>query len=347
MDTPAPLTPLNRDFREYLLRRHASRGRQQRFRGTTRAEFEAWQPAAREALVRTLRMPEELDEPALTREPVDPGMQPWHWGQHDGSFRMERVCYPSFPGVRVPAYLLIPARLEGRAPGILCPPGHGRGMNQVVFENGIYKHYPCELARRGFVVLVPEHLGFGERMPTHFGEHGYYTGVAQLLGFTMYGVYIRELIRALDILTALDEVDASRIGCYGLSLGGVSTLLLSALDLRIKTVGISGFLTSFRSTFMDVAHCVCGNVQDLALQFEHIDLASLIAPRPLVVESGRGDTGFPVDAATATVHALRSRYALHGAEDRLAHDVFDGGHEISGRVAYGWFERWLKGNEAV
>lgn len=338
----ADLTPLNRDFREYLLRRHAAMGRQQRFRGTTREEFEAWQSQARAVLAQVLRMPEELGEPELVREVLDPAGQPWAGCRPDERFHIERVCYQSMPGVRVPAFLLVPNRLTSPAPAVLCPPGHGRGMNQVVFERGIYKQYPCELARRGFVVLVPEHLGFGERMPTLFGEHGYYTGVAQLLGFTMYGVYMKELIRALDVLCGLEEVDASRIGCYGLSLGGVTTLLLSALDLRIRAAGISGFCTSFRSTFLDVAHCVCGNVQDLALQFEHADLAALITPRPLVLESGRADGGFPYDAAIDCARELRGWYALCGQEDRLAHDLFDGEHEISGRLAYDWFERWLK-----
>ena len=345
MSLSTSVAPLNRDFRAFLLQRYEREGRRQRFTGESREAFEAWVPQAREALAKTLRMPaaEEMDTVELTREPVDPGTQPWAWGQFDGSFRMERLCYTSFPGVRVPAFLLIPSGATGRTPAILCPPGHGRGMNQVLFEKGAYQFYAFELARRGFVTLVPEHASFGERLPSHFGEHGYYTGVAQLMGYTMYGVYIRELMRALDVLTALPEVDSSRIGCYGLSLGGAMTLILSALDTRIHAVGISGFLTSFRSTFLDVGHCVCGNVQDLALEFEHVDIASLIAPRPMVVESGRGDTGFPVNAAVETVATLQSRYALYGQEDRLAHDVFDGGHEISGRVSYGWFDRWLKG----
>lgn len=336
------LAPVDRDFRDYLFRRYEEQGRKYRCPEMTRQTFETWQPDARHRLAETLRMPDVMAEPDLIRASVDPNGQPWSTGQFDGSFRLERVQYQSMPGVRVPGYLLIPEGLTGPAPAMLCPPGHGKGMNQVVFEDGLYGHYACEMARRGFVVLVPEHISFGERKPIQFGEHGYYTGVAQLMGFTMYGVYIRELMRALDILTNLEEVDADRIGCYGLSLGGVTTLLLSALDLRIRAVGISGFLTSFKSTFMDVAHCVCGNVQDLALHFEHVDIAALIAPRPLVVESGRADTGFPVDAAVSTVKELSDYYALYDQTDRLVHDIFDGSHQISGRIAYDWFDTWLK-----
>lgn len=157
--------------------------------------------------------------------------------------------------------------------------------------------------------------------------------------------FVYSHVRALDILSRLSEVDAGRIGCYGLSLGGVTTLLLSAIDLRVKTAGVSGFFSSFCSSFMDVAHGTCGNVQDLALQFEHLDLAALIAPRPLVLESGRTDTGFPYAVAVEHAHALQPFYAWYGREDALAHDVFDGGHEISGRLAYPWFERWLSAKE--
>ena len=344
MPNQTHLTPLDRDFRDPLFQRFEEKGRTYRCPEVSQEVFEDWQPKARMKLAETLRMPDELGEIELMREKIDPEIQPWSAGQFDGSFHLERVQYQSMPGVRVPGYLLIPKDLHGPAPAILCPPGHGKGMNQVVFEDGLYNHYACQLARRGFVVLVPEHIGFGERKPAHFGEHGYYTGVTQLMGYTMYGVYIKELMRALDVLTSLDEVDEGRIGSYGLSLGGVTTLLISALDLRIRTVGISGFLTSFKSTFLDMAHCVCGNVQDLALNFEHIDIAALIAPRPLVVESGQHDTGFPIDAALSTVHELTAYYALYDQTNRLSHDVFDGSHEISGRIAFDWFETWLKQN---
>ena len=87
-------------------------------------------------------MPEELDEPNLIREPLDPSVQLWAGSKPDDAFRIERVCYQTMPGVRVPAYLLIPSDLTGPAPAVLCPPGHGGGMNQVLFEDGIYKQYP-------------------------------------------------------------------------------------------------------------------------------------------------------------------------------------------------------------
>src|SRR5262249_49932702 len=165
----------------------------------------------------------------------------------------------------------------------------------------------------------------------------------QLLGFTMYGVFVCELERALDVLAALPEVDAARIGCYGISLGGATTLLLGALDQRVRAACVGGFFTSVRSTFLDVAHCACGNVQDLALHFEHVDLAALIAPRPILLEIGRADAGFPHDEALASVEELRSLYTLCDAEERLCHELHEEGHVISGGVAYDWFTEQLAG----
>ena len=125
MDT---LSPLNQDFRRYLFKRYESIGRQQRFQGSGQADFEAWQPAARDKLAQILRMPDELAEPQIVREPIDTSAHAW-WGSHpDEAFRIERISYQSMPGVRVPAYLLIPNGLSEPAPAILCPPGHGRGI---------------------------------------------------------------------------------------------------------------------------------------------------------------------------------------------------------------------------
>jgi dienelactone hydrolase len=281
------------------MRRYDAHARQQRFRGSTRAEFEAWQPRARAKLRQVLRMPEELGPVELARQPVQLTGQRWARSRRDMAYRIERLRYQTMPGVRAAAYLFIPENLAAPAPAILAPPGHGNGINDFAFNRDSYfRSYVHELARRGFVVLAPEHIGFGERvLATNDGTHPYYTGAAQLLGFTMYGVFTRELERALDVLPSLPEVDAGRIGCYGISLGGATTLLLAALDARVRAACVSGFFTSFRSSFLDVAHCACGNVQDLALHCEHVDLAALVAPRPLLLEIGRADTGFPYDAA--------------------------------------------------
>jgi hypothetical protein len=78
----------------------------------------------------------------------------------------------------------------------------------------------------------------------------------------------------------------------------------------------------------------------LVQYLEHADLASLIVPRPLLVESPTDDI-FPLEAANEAVSELRRLYALCGVPERIDQDVFEAGHEISGAKAFDWFERWL------
>jgi hypothetical protein len=78
-------------------------------------------------------------------------------------------------------------------------------------------------------------------------------------------------------------------------------------------------------------------------QLEHVDLGALIAPRPMLVESGRHDDLFPAPVAAAGVERLRRVYDTLGAHaDRVVHDVFDGGHQWHGQAAYPFLDRWLE-----
>jgi fermentation-respiration switch protein FrsA (DUF1100 family) len=79
-------------------------------------------------------------------------------------------------------------------------------------------------------------------------------------------------------------------------------------------------------------------------QMEHVDLGALIAPRPMLIESGTEDDLFPVATAAAGYDTLGRVYELLGADgDRLVHDVFEGGHQWHGVAAYPFLERWLGG----
>lgn len=334
-------TDLRRSFTEYLKGLYRKHSRTRAFRGTTVEELVRWQEEMRPRLLELLGgQCETIPDPQLKRR----------WVEERDGVLIERLLYQTRPGLWTPAFLVRPKEIEGPLPGVLCPPGHGGGMHQVVFEEvntiggtEMYKQYPLEIARRGMAALVPEHIGFGERVA---GEkdtnHPFYYQVLDLLGESAIGFFLWDLQRALDVLMELPEVDRNRIGCYGLSLGGEMTLFAAAVEPRIRAACISGFFSSYASTFLAERHCGCGYVHGLVQEMEHIDIATLIVPRPLVVESGTWDPMVPVEAALKSVAQLRRIYALCGAKDRLLHDVFVGRHEISGGIAFNALERWLK-----
>jgi hypothetical protein len=76
-------------------------------------------------------------------------------------------------------------------------------------------------------------------------------------------------------------------------------------------------------------------------ELEHVDLGALIAPRPLLVETGTEDPIFPVEAARREVARLSAVYGALGVPDRLEHDVFEGGHRWNGGRAYDFLDHWL------
>ncbi len=148
---------------------------------------------------------------------------------------------------------------------------------------------------------------------------------------------------ALDVLCAHPLVDESRVAASGLSFGGTCTFFLAALDERVRVAIVSGYLASWRAAHT-VPWNMCGS-QVMPGQLgaiEHVDIAALIAPRPLLVESGSDDDIFPATAARATVAQLRPVYERAGAPvDALQHDVFEGDHRWYGITAPAFLERWL------
>jgi hypothetical protein len=77
-----------------------------------------------------------------------------------------------------------------------------------------------------------------------------------------------------------------------------------------------------------------------------VDVAALVAPRPLLIESGTEDDLFPAAVAAAEAAKLRTVYDSMGASDHLVHDVFAGVHEWHGTEAYPFLERWLSAAQA-
>jgi dienelactone hydrolase len=165
---------------------------------------------------------------------------------------------------------------------------------------------------------------------------------------TMAGVVplarnVWDLQRALDVLAGHPLVDAGRLGAAGLSYGATCALFLAACDERVRAAVVSGYLSSWRAAHT-VPWNMCGS-QVMAGQLgalEHVDVACLVAPRPLLVESGTDDLIFPVDSARTTVAALRRVYGSLGApDDAIVHDVFDGDHRWHGAEVSSFLERWL------
>ena len=310
--------------------------RQMPFDASSKEAFQGWQVKARRVVGKILgEMPKERIGFGLERRMVE----------ETDLYIRERLLYWTRPGLQASAYLLTPKGMRTPGPGILCIHGHSSGGKDESIDPGsIYRGFGRRFAEEGCVVLCPEQIGFGERaLPEDDVTYNVLVHGLNMLGHTLIGLRYWDLVRALDLLQGLETVNGKRIGVMGLSLGGEMSLFLSGLQKRVRAASICGYLSSHRNTFLDRPHCTCGHLRDLARHFEHVDLAALIAPRPLFLDSGRGDKLFPVRDARALVRNLRPVYDLHARpRSHLGIEVHDGGHEIAAVRSIPWMLRRLR-----
>jgi len=302
------------------------------------AVLDAWRWRCRERLAQMLGpMPEPVP---LAYETL--GVEPCE------GYRRESVVFDTEETMSVPAYLLVPDDRETPGPAVLAIHGHGPGKAEAVgLERTGTPHadYGHRLALRGYVVLAPDLRCFGERLDWNPPDH--YACDTNLVHAVMAGLNplaqnLWDMARALDVLQAHPLVDPARVGVAGLSYGGTMSLFLAAWDDRVAAAVVSGYFSSWAESHK-MPWNMCGSqvMPGMLGRIEHVDLGALVAPRPLLIESGTADDLFPAPVATAEAERLLAVYEALGAGDRLVHDVFEGGHEWHGVEAYPFLERWL------
>jgi dienelactone hydrolase len=302
------------------------------------ATLESWQARCRDRLVELLGpWPEPVP---LNLETLDE--------KHCDGYRQARVVFDSEAGMSVPAYLLVPDDRTEPGPAILACHGHGPGKALVVgLETTEAPHgdYARQLARRGYVVLAPDLRCFGER--ADWNPPDIYACDINLVHATMAGLSpltqnLFDLTRCLDVLEGHELVDPARLGMVGLSLGGTMTLFTAAWDERVAAAVVSGFFSSWTESHK-MPWNMCGSqvLPGMLGRLEHVDLGALIAPRPLLVQTGTEDLIFPVAAARKSVSQLGAVYRHLGAEGRLVHDVFEGDHQWREAGPAAFLDRWL------
>jgi len=331
---------------ESMLARFDATARRLALRAQTVREFEAWRQELRTELRRAIA----LD--TAERVPLAPRVT--ERVPLDGYVR-ERVELTTEPGVVMPVYVLVP---EGLRPGEVRPAvvalhGHGGGGKlatagrrdiPAVAEAIERYHYDygLELVGRGLVVFCPDARGFGERREAGRQSDDDLLGkscdllnhMALPLGRTVLGMWTWDNMRLLDYIQTRGECDPHRIGCAGLSGGGLQTLFLAALDERVRAAVISGYFYGVKDALLRLnSNCSCNYVPGLWQLADMGDIGALIAPRPLLIETGRED---PLNGERGAVNAeeqvaiARQAYRLLGAEERLEHDIFAGGHRWHG-----------------
>ncbi len=233
-----------------------------------------------------------------------------------------------------------------------------------------------ELAKRGFAVLVHDAFAFASRRvrvgdvpavihkdlkevtPESAAEIKAYNNFASdhehlmakslfCAGTTWPGVFTAEDQRALDYLCSRPDVDPARVGCAGLSGGGLRTAYLGGLDDRIRCACCVGMMTTWRDYLLNkcYTHTWMIYIPGIAPDLDYPEVFGLRVPLPTLVQNNTEDQLFTIGEMRRADSILGTVFSKAGAADRYRCSFYAGPHKFDRAMqeeAFGWFGRWLK-----
>ena len=244
-------------------------------------------------------------------------------------------------GYHTHADLLLPAGQAGKLPLCVCLQGHSKGSH---ISLGLPK-YPGDEASilggdrdfcvravaEGFAALAIEQRGFGACGGTEQGPSCERPAMtALMLGRTLIGERIWDVMRVLDAVEAHfgDLVTLEGSVLMGNSGGGTATYYTACLEHRFDGFMPSCALCTYRDSIVNIHHCTCNYIPRIARYFDMGDLAALIAPKKLVVVSGREDDIFPLFGVREVYGEIERLYRAAGVGKNCALVVGEGGHRF-------------------
>ncbi len=212
------------------------------------------------------------------------------------------------------------------------------GERRVIFDDDI------ELGKKPVSELSVEEVSYLNRRAAE--EETNIAKCLILAGVTWPGIILWDDIRTVDYLCSRPEVDKDRIGCWGISMGGFRSTHLCGLDERIKCCVIVGFMSSYVQ--MLKAHIKCHTwinyVPGFYKYFDFPDIASLMVPKPLMVQHCSKDDLFPPAGMKSASEKIAEVYKMNNAADKFESRFFDLPHMFSREmqeVALEWMTYFL------
>jgi dienelactone hydrolase len=353
------------------------------FRNKRFAAIEAWRESARKCVMQRMAIPAIGSTPKISvnKEYVYDGLH------------IEEISWHLPYGRPTEALVLKPLNAKGKLPGVLGFHDHGGnkyfGKSKITrtseqqhplikaHQNDYYEGvaWANEIAKRGYVVLVPDAFAFASRrvllqdVPEHLrnglndndpedsanikkynewaAQHEHVMAKSLFsAGTTWPGVFFAEDQKALDVLCSRDDVDVNRIGCGGLSGGGLRTVFMGGLDPRIKAAVCVGFMTTWRDFLLhkSFTHTWMAYVPLLPNELDFPEILGLRVPQPTFVLNDEDDFLYTPAEMREAERELRDVYQKAGAESNLKVSYYPGPHKFDKKMqadAFDWLDRSL------
>ncbi len=347
-------------------------------------DLEAWRSLARQRLKDCLLQPDLGGPPKaqLQHQLVQDGLHVEHltWQLPAGPPTEAIFLKPAGATARLPAVLGLHDHGGNKYFGWRKIAQLGDAIHPMMMEHRDQYYggvsWANELAKRGFAVLVHDAFAFASRRvraadvspvvrkdlteanPESADEIAKYNGFAAehehlmakslfCAGTTWPGVFTAEDQRALDYLCSRTDVDSARVGCAGLSGGGLRTCYLAGLDDRIRCACCVGMMTTWRDYLLYKCHTHTWMIYipGLPADLDYPEILGLRVPLATLVQNDEGDQLFTPGEMRRADQILTEVFTKAGAADRYRCTFYPGPHKFDRLMqaeAFAWFERWLK-----
>jgi len=354
------------------------------FRRKEWTELHAWQQAAKKRVMERLAIPEIGNTPEITvtRKYAYDGLhiEELSWQLPYGRPTQGILLKPLNQKGKLPAIIAFHDHSADKYFGFekLIKTRYARHPHVEAHQQEYYDNlaWANEIAKKGYVVLVYDCFCFGSRrvmlqdVPEHLRQHlddlapesteeikaynkwasNHEHVMAKSLfsaGTTWPGVFFAEDRIALDLLCTRKDVDVTRIGCGGLSGGGLRSIFLGGLDERINCAVSVGFMTTWKDLAINKSftHTWMTYVPLLPNELDLPELLALRAPLPTMVLNNEQDDLFTLSEMEAADNMIKEIYEKAGAPAHYQGAFYPGTHKFDKTMqsaALEWFDKWLK-----
>ena len=249
-------------------------------------------------------------------------------------YSIEKVYIQTLPGFYLAGNLYRPLGRSGVFPAVAAPHGHapyGRLEDGPLFS---VPRRGINMARQGYVMFGYDMIGYNDTVQIPHVETG---RREQLWGLGLLGLQTWNSIRVLDFLQSLPDVDPERIAVTGESGGGTQTLILCAVDSRPKMSSPVNMISLIMQ-----GGSPCENAPNLRVGTNNVEIASLMAPRPMLMVAATGD--WTKNTPTEEYPAVKAIYQLYGQGDKVETVQFDAPHNYdkdSREAVYKFFAKHM------
>lgn len=208
------------------------------------------------------------------------------------------------------------------------------------------------LARRGYVVLAVDALGWGERGPMTADAQQALAANSFGLGSSVAGLMALEDTRAAQFLATLPQVARGKVAAVGFSMGGFRAWQAAALSDAVSAFVAVNWMATTAGLMVPGNNQLKGSSAWMLLHpglvryLDFPDVASLAAPKPALFYAGESDRLFPAASVRAAFAKMAPVWAAWNAADRFEARMLPGGHEFAEpaqEAAFDWLERQLRG----